>query len=638
MKHWYRTLAAKIVCFILCVTFLVITAASVVGASFMIMGEFYTLPKEYVVSSSYESMLRSESNNIIWHYLGDSEYHYYTTYDYSPDMTNVRYSVEDPEGKLLGANCDASDFDYCIKWVFYKDKDGNLTEIDYYYDGIKIDENTDIYTVNMSVDKSFPVKDQYFLTSILFDIVYALLYWIYPIGIISLFLTVATFVLLMCASGRRAGTDGLFPGPLYKVPIDLLCAFLVFIFTLLLFLITDEWYTGDVLMWVLIGITVLAAVNAFIGLCMSISVRIKGKTLFSNTLIWIVLRIIGKLFKWTFKGIVSLICAIPIIWRTFLFVAVNLFLDIILLFMADVWLETALPLWIIKTICTVPVIIYSALILRKLQRGGRAIAKGDMTYRIDTRGMLLDFRRHGEDLNSISSGMALAVEERLKSERMKTELITNVSHDIKTPITSIINYSSLIAKEECNCEKHREYSEVLVRKSEHLKRLLDDLVEASKATTGNLDISLEPCDGAVLISQAAGEYLERCRDADLELICDTPSAPIMIMADQRRIWRIFENLLSNACKYSLPHSRVYLSVKTVGKCAVFTIKNTSLSPLNISPDELTQRFVRGDTSRTTEGNGLGLSIAKSLTELQGGAMNITIDGDLFKVELTFSLI
>ena len=638
MKHWYRTLTAKIISFILCVTFLCITAACTVGASFMIMGEFYVIPKDSAVKSVYDSMLTSESNNIIWHYLGDSEYHYYSNFDYSPDTTNVRYSVSDPDGNVIGSNCSYEDFDHVIKWIFYKDENGNYTEIDYYYDGVETEENTDIYTINMSVDESFPVHDKYFFLSLLFDVVYALLYWIYPIGIASLILAVVSFIILMCASGRRVGEEALFTGPFYKIPIDLLSAGLVSLFIFIFFLIIEEWYIEDVLAGVVFCVTVIAAVCVFIGLCMTVAARIKGKTLFSNTLVWMLLRFTGKLFKWTFKGIISLFCAIPIVWKTALFVEVNLFLDFMLLCLADVWLETALPLWIIKSVCTVPLIIYFAFMLKKLQKGGHALAKGDITYKVDTRGMLFDLRRHGEDLNGISSGMALAVEEKLKSERMKTELITNVSHDIKTPITSIINYSSLISKEECSCEKHKEYSEVLVRKSERLKRLLDDLVEASKATTGNIEICPEPCDATVLISQAAGEYVERCRDADLELIWDMPQTPVMIMADQRRIWRIFDNLLSNACKYSLPHSRVYLSVKKVGNDAVFSIKNTSLSPLNISSEELTQRFVRGDSSRTTEGNGLGLSIAKSLTELQGGKLDITIDGDLFKVVLRFPTI
>ena len=346
--------------------------------------------------------------------------------------------------------------------------------------------------------------------------------------------------------------------------------------------------------------------------------------------------------KLLFKGIVhvgkaflSLILAIPLIWRTVLFVLANLAADLLLLVSAYNWSELAFFFWAVKTLLILPLILYGAIMLRRLERGGKAIAKGDLSYRIDTKCMLWDFKRHGENLNSISSGMACAVEERLQSERMKTELITNVSHDIKTPLTSIINYSGLIAKEECTCESHREYAEVLVRKSEHLKRLLDDLVEISKAATGNLDVALFPCEADVLLSQAAGEFEGRCRAANLELITSAPEQPVSIMADSRRIWRVFENLMSNACKYSLPGSRVYLSLEKDKNDAVFIFRNTSRTPLNVSPEELCARFVRGDSSRTTEGNGLGLSIAKSLTELQGGKIDIIIDGDLFKVVLRF---
>ena len=179
---------------------------------------------------------------------------------------------------------------------------------------------------------------------------------------------------------------------------------------------------------------------------------------------------------------------------------------------------------------------------------------------------------------------------------------------------------------------------MLVRKSEHLKRLLEDLVEISKASSGNLEIVLTPCDAGVLLTQAAGEFEQRCQAADLELITTQPETPVRIMADSRRIWRVFENLMNNACKYSLIGSRVYLSLERVGNNAVFTLRNTSRTALNISPDELMERFVRGDASRSTEGNGLGLSIARSLTELQGGSMDISIDGDLFKVILTFPII
>ena len=221
---------------------------------------------------------------------------------------------------------------------------------------------------------------------------------------------------------------------------------------------------------------------------------------------------------------------------------------------------------------------------------------------------------------------------------MKTELITNVSHDIKTPLTSIINYSDLICREECENENIKEYASVLHNQSERMKRLLDDLVEASKASSGNIDIMLAECDARVMISQISGEYYQRLADAGLDLICTSPDNEIKIMADGRRLWRVFDNLMNNARKYALPGTRVYVSLEEVGGRAVFSFRNISRDPIAIKSDELSERFVRGDASRNTEGNGLGLSIAKSLAELQGGSFDVTVDGDLFKVTVNFATI
>ena len=218
---------------------------------------------------------------------------------------------------------------------------------------------------------------------------------------------------------------------------------------------------------------------------------------------------------------------------------------------------------------------------------------------------------------------------------MKTELITNVSHDLKTPLTSILNYSGLIAAEPCENEKITEYARVLTRQSERLTRLIDDLVEASKASTGNLDVLLAPVEAQVLLGQASGEYTERLAAAGLELVTKMPEEPIRIMADGRRMWRIFDNLMNNVCKYALSGTRVYLSLEKMAESAVITFKNTSRAPLDISEEELLERFVRGDSARSSDGNGLGLSIARSLAELQGGKLRLHIDGDLFKAILVF---
>ena len=205
-------------------------------------------------------------------------------------------------------------------------------------------------------------------------------------------------------------------------------------------------------------------------------------------------------------------------------------------------------LWIFEKLLLLLAVLALALMCRKLLLGGRALAAGDLSYQVDTSRMVLDFKSHGEDLNHIAQGMAAAVDQRMRSERMKTELITNVSHDIKTPLTSIINYADLIGKEPPNSEKIPEYAAVLTRQSERLKRLIEDLVEASKASTGNLEVNLAPCQPGVLLTQAAGEYEQKLKDAGLDLVTRQPETAVTILADGRRLWRVFDNLMNNICK------------------------------------------------------------------------------------------
>lgn len=261
-----------------------------------------------------------------------------------------------------------------------------------------------------------------------------------------------------------------------------------------------------------------------------------------------------------------------------------------------------------------------------------------LDHKISTDGMHADLKKHAEDLNHISDGMLKAVEEKMKSERFKTELITNVSHDIKTPLTSIINYVDLLKGEKLENEKAAEYIDVLDRQSQRLKKLTEDLVEASKAATGAVALDMHQCKVSILMMQVCGEYDEKLKEKKLEVVSQFKDEDSEIMADGRSMWRIFDNVMSNICKYSQPNTRVYqLIEKKDGKLTI-TYKNTSEYQLNISEEELMERFVRGDSSRHTEGSGLGLSIAKNLTALQGGNLRINIDGDLFKVIMEFSCI
>ena len=206
-----------------------------------------------------------------------------------------------------------------------------------------------------------------------------------------------------------------------------------------------------------------------------------------------------------------------------------------------------------------------------------------------------------------------------------------MSHDIKTPLTSIINYVDLIKKEGISEEKVREYVEVLDRQSARLKKLIEDLLEASKASTGNVEMHMEACDAAVMISQVVGEYQDKLQAQDIEIVVNEAKNPANIMADGRHLWRVFDNIMSNICKYTQDHTRVYVNVEDAGDQVRMIFKNISKYPLNISSDELMERFVRGDASRNTEGHGLGLSIASSLTALMDGQLTIDIDGDLFKI-------
>lgn len=273
---------------------------------------------------------------------------------------------------------------------------------------------------------------------------------------------------------------------------------------------------------------------------------------------------------------------------------------------------------------------------KQIEHGLKEIAAGDLDYKIDLTEL------QGEDnlqlagiVNSLGEGMKAAVQEQMKSERLKADLITNVSHDIKTPLTSIINYVDLLKRENIENEKAKDYIRVLDEKSQRLKQLTEDLVEASKISSGNIKLEFMNLNLNELVQQVNGEFAERFEGRNLDLICILQPEPLLIRADSRRIWRVLENLYVNVCKYAMPGTRVYVdAIKKDGKIQ-FSIKNISENPLNFQADELTERFIRGDVSRSTEGSGLGLSIAKNLTVLQHGSFNIYLDGDLFKVTITF---
>lgn len=506
--------------------------------------------------------------------------------------------------------------------------------------------------VTLTVNPSLPKEDEYALIYHQAEQFYDNRNVIPVVCCVGTILALLCFIFLLCSAGHKNGREGITPSAIHEIHLDVYTVVVaVGAFTGLY--LAFGWIGMNPGMINLIVLVVLFAAEVI--WCtlyfMELAIRLKMGKWWQNTILYRVFRFFGRFCKRVFRGIVKLIRGIPMVWRTALLclaVCVAEFFGLILFYNDRVVL---LFFWAIEKFILCGAITFVALMCKELQEGSEALADGDLNYKLDTSHMVLSFKEHGENLNSIGEGISAAVEQRMKSEHLKTELITNVSHDIKTPLTSIINYADLIGKEvsgdvkdtgdgagtETAQEREQhisEYAEVLLRQSQKLKKLLDDLLEASKATTGNLEVHPEVCDVSVLLSQAVGEYEQRFSEKKLETIVKQPEETVKVMADGRHLWRVFDNLLNNIYKYAQAGSRVYLNVEHDGQNANIIFRNMSAYPLEMSPEELEERFTRGDRSRHMEGNGLGLSIAKSLTELQKGDMEIVTDGDLFKVVIT----
>jgi signal transduction histidine kinase len=282
----------------------------------------------------------------------------------------------------------------------------------------------------------------------------------------------------------------------------------------------------------------------------------------------------------------------------------------------------------------VGIVCYGAYAFGTLLWGVHKMNNGSLDHKIPTKYLFGSFRDFAVELNKLSDSAVVAAQNQLKSERMKTELITNVTHDIKTPLTSLINYVDLLQKPRTEQEEAA-YLEVLSRQSLRLKKLIDDLMEMSKASTGNLTVDIGAIDAVEAVNQALGEFSGKFAKARLIPVFAASQEPVMMHADGRLVWRVLSNLLGNAVKYAMPGTRVYIDTARVDGRVLISIKNISAEPLNVSSEELMERFVRGDASRNTEGSGLGLNIAKSLMEVQKGQLSLLVDGDLFKVTLLF---
>lgn len=645
MKKFIGNTALKILAVSLSFVVFFTMIISIVGSAIMLFSDFYTRDFSTLEESVMKELARSEYNKLVSLYdSGDS-----AVASYYEDK-NILYYIEDTHSGEIVSNFKNQDYitSFSNSEFIRKYVGGESSDLVYDRDEVKYDYETDqyyfysenqpLYETNHKVEftifipRNMQFTDRFFITDKIISFGYHNRYTFIIFAVISLVLSIVIYSYLFISVGHLNNQADIKVAPFNNIPIDVLSVIVLFVYYCAM-LFFSEYYT---LVEIIVFCFIVPAILYFVTLwyLMSFVVQSKAKTLFKHTFIyWLIKKIskLGNVIKHIYKNLKTtykVLFVIGIFWSFILiFMGVNVYdnKNLILGFIFISAVETL-------------IIIFCAIAFQRVKQGGEKIVSGDLENKIDTTYMFGDIKDFADSLNNINLGLQSAIDDKMKSERFKTELITNVSHDIKTPLTSIVNYVDLIKKEECGNEKIKEYIDVLDRQSIRLKKLIEDLVEASKASTGNLSVELEKCNLSLLMNQAIGEFYEKLELNNLQVIQSQENQDIYIMADGRRLWRVIDNLLNNICKYAMSGTRVYIDLKRKNDKAIVTFRNISNTPISLSSEELTERFVRGDRSRNTEGSGLGLSIAKSLTELQGGSFAVSADGDLFKVVLSFGII
>ena len=460
----------------------------------------------------------------------------------------------------------------------------------------------------------------------------------------SLLLLAVCMVYLCWAAGRRPKCPDIHPGGLNRLPLDLYVAADCILGFLGIWLMAEG-------VWALIDsgmalfAVVVAVADAFalcllvVGLvfCFAAQIKVKGYW-WRHSVIGFCLLKIYSAGRLCLRGLRAVCRMIPVIWQ-WLLTAAGMVLVVLFCFAGAVtgfypYDSFFAVLLLFSVVACIGIVLYGGWCFGTILKAAKRMAQGDLDRKIDTKNLYGSFRDCAQNLNTLSQAAMVAARKQMQSERMKTELITNVSHDIKTPLTSIINYVDLLQQPHTE-QEGEQYLDVLARQSQRLKKLTEDLVEMSKASTGNVQVELSDVDAGEAVLQALGEFGDKLDAVPLSVVFPQPQAPVMMRADGRLAWRVMSNLLGNTVKYAMPGTRLYVQVEAEQAWVRISFKNISRESLNISAGELMERFVRGDASRNTEGSGLGLNIAKSLMDVQGGSLELTVDGDLFKVTLTF---
>ena len=648
------SLALKTGCFLLLLVALVVGVAGGAAACYLADQGAYTISREDMLEMGLQERCGAVADNVARAYAqetyGAAEedlpgYLFAYAYDghwqlypqYYMGQSNYRYEIRDGAGNLLKSTYNGEG---CLaRLESVQTVSEILVDSPPYGDRLEETESSGIYwkavdltyTVTGYVLQDLAYDDQFSQYVSLVGNMYQYRFALVVLVCVCLAALLCLVVYLLSAAGHRPDRQGIALNPFDKLPGDLFLAAVIGGVTLLAMLFRRSFYWEG---WITLvtGIACLLAAGILVtAFLMSLATRVKyGQGYWwRRSVIGFCLVLLLRACRFVVRGARSLFGMLPTIWK---------------------WLLIGGLAWIFTLACLNPyttgmgalataclwafLIVYPAWSFGQLRKAARRMAEGKFQEKVPLDHLHGSFRQIAQDLNALGQGASLAVERQLRSERMKTELITNVSHDIKTPLTSIVNYVDLLQKPHTP-QEGEQYLEVLARQSQRLKKLTEDLVEMSKASSGNIPVNLAPVNVVELVNQALAEYEEKLKKAQLPVVFTARQSEILTMADGRLFWRVLDNLLGNCVKYAQPGTRVYVDVVKYEKKVMISMKNVSRAELNLPAEELMERFVRGDCARNTEGSGLGLNIAKTLMELQKGKLNLVIDGDLFKAVLLF---
>lgn len=589
--------------------------------------EIYNSENELIYSSSKnmpENSISRKSTPVAITVLGEAT----PIYAQFADMSTLEaylYDLDD-KGDIFNSNITAVPLDGYVDESETPELCSYILEAEFY------ETKTETITYSLYIPKTLIVKDDIYVRCEKISMLVEYKYIIVAVMCVSALMVIISFIFVICSAGYSNRFEGLHLSLFDKLPLEIYFGVALLALMFLMWLAEEIGYTPFDAVWigmVVFEVIVAAVAAVFIILMLTISARCKAGKLFHYTFIFGSIILAFRLLKYIFSNM-------KYIWRVVLVIGATVFYELILLAMIFSGNDAGVFIWMLSKVVLIAVAIIYAIGMGKIKEGCKKISSGNSNAKVDSSGMPGDLKSLALDINSIGNGIQLAVDERTKSERLKAELITNVSHDLKTPLTSIVNYVDILSKQDIQPDTAKEHVEILVRQSQRMKKLIDDLVEASKASAGAISVNPQRLDMSLLLTQAMTEYEEKLAKSDITPILSFPKVPATVMVDGRLMWRVLDNLIGNICKYAQPQTRVYASVSCSDKSVFVVFKNVSKYALNISSEELMERFVRGDSSRHTEGSGLGLSIAKSLCELQNVGFDITIDGDLFKAQLTLT--